>query len=61
MDKNIRGNHDDNIDDEQYMAPRVTKEEMRDVMLEALFALILFVNKHSAVEPIKHNNFHRPR
>ncbi len=32
MDKILEGN--DNIDDEQYMAPRVTKEEMRDVMLE---------------------------
>lgn len=39
MDKILEGNYDDNIDDEQYMAPRVSKEEMRDVMLEALFAL----------------------
>ncbi len=50
MDKILEGNYDDNIDDEQYMAPRV-KEEMRDVMLEALF--LLRANKHSA-QPIKH-------
>lgn len=39
MDKILEGNYDDYIDEEQYMAPRVTKEEMRDVMIEALFNL----------------------
>lgn len=39
MDKMLEENYTDNIDEEQYMAPRVTKEEMRDVMIEALFNL----------------------
>ncbi|MCE3592696.1 hypothetical protein LXO72_10040 [Streptococcus sp. XMC] len=39
MDKMLAGNYEDDIDEEQYMAPRVTKEEMRDVMVEALFNL----------------------
>lgn len=39
MDKMLAGNYEDDIDEEQYTSPRVTKEEMRDVMIEALFNL----------------------
>lgn len=40
MDKMLAGNYyEDDIDEEQYTSPRVTKEEMRDVMIEALFSL----------------------
>ena len=35
----LEGKHEDNPEEEQYMAPRVTKQEMQDVMIEALYNL----------------------
>ena len=39
IDNMLNLNYEDNSEEEQYMAPRVTKQEMQDVMIEALYNL----------------------